>query len=289
MRLRTRLVAITFAGALTALVFASSAFALTDKIMIREVFLGGSGNDAFVELQMYGSGQNQVMGHQVRVYGDDGSFISESTNDGVNHDVDHGESQRTILIGDTAVQGFDFSYGPLTDVTPFIADGGAVCYMGSNDCVAWGNYSLDPGATQPPPSPVGTTVLPGGIPVGSSITRKLTRGCKTALDPADDTDNSAADFARTPNPSPRGNSTAPTERVCVPCGGKQSTITGTNARDVLRGTPGKDVIAGLGGNDVLKGRGGRDILCGGPGRDKLVGGPGKDKLKGGPGRDTQIQ
>jgi len=91
------------------------------------------------------------------------------------------------------------------------------------------------------------------------------------------------------------------------CGGRDATIVGTEAGEVLRGTPAGDVIAGLGaadrilggkgkdricggaGRDRLKGGPGRDLLVGGPGRDRLRGGPGRDKLRGGPGTDLVKQ
>jgi hypothetical protein len=48
-----------------------------------------------------------------------------------------------------------------------------------------------------------------------TLIRSITRGCGTALDPADDTDNSAADFT-VGTVNPRGNSVTPTETVCPP-------------------------------------------------------------------------
>jgi Ca2+-binding RTX toxin-like protein len=263
--------------------FASSASASTHEVMIREVFLGAAGNDAFVELQMFSAGQNQVTGQKVNIYQADGSLLAASPV--FPSSVPNGQNQRTILIADTAVPGGDLEYPMMTAATLGYGPGGAACFTGSGDCVAWGNFvDTDIGFTGNP----GTPVLPGGIPAGASITRKLTRGCRTLLDPADDTNNSAADFAQTNNPSPRGNAAAPTEKRCAPCGGKLATITGTAKKNKLRGTAGKDIIAGLGGNDTIRGLGGNDILCGGGGRDRLIGGGGKDRLLGGPGKDTLL-
>jgi Ca2+-binding RTX toxin-like protein len=299
MKLQTRLVATAFAATLATLVFASSASASFHLVRISEVFLGAAGNDAFIELQMPAAGENQVTGQKVTLYTATGNLLSAS--DAFPGIVSNGQNQRTILLGDTAVEGRDFTYSVLGDFQTYNA-GGAACYSGSNDCVSWGNFT---GADQLP-GPTGTPVLPGGIPVGSSITRKINRGCPTLLEVSDDTDDSSADFAQT-TPTPTGNSTAPTNHACVPCGGKQATIAGTNAKNTLIGTPGKDVIAGLGGNDKIKGLGGNDVICGGGGKDRLIGGPGKDKLlgqagrdflkggpgkdklKGGPGKDRQIQ
>ncbi len=302
MKLSTRLVATASAATLGTLVFASSASASFHLVKIKEVFLGASGNDAFVELQMPAAGENLVQGQKVTFYGSDGSLASASPN--FPDKAPNGQNQRTILIGDTAVPGRDFAYDVLTEAAPGFTSGGAACYSGNNDCVSWGNFvDLSPDFT----GNAGTPILPLGIPAGSSITRKINRGCPTALDAADDTNNSATDFVQTTPPTPKGNSAAPGGRPCVPCGGKQSTITGTNAKDTLVGTPGADVIAGLGSNDKLKGLGANDVICGGGGNDRLIGGPGKDKLfgqagrdvlkggpgkdklKGGPGRDVQVQ
>lgn len=287
MKLRTRLAVTVFAALLGSLAFAGSASATFHQIFVKEVFLGTGSNDAFVELQMWAAGNNLVNGQQVQIYGADGAFSSESTLDGVNADVDNGQNQRTILIGDTGVEGRDFTYGPMTDVTQFLSGGGALCFEGSLDCVAWGSFSETAGTL---PSEHGTPFLPGGIPTGASITRKVTRGCQTALDAKDDTNNSAADFVRTNTPSPRGNSFTPPERPCagLRCGGKAVTYVGTNGKNVINGTGRADVILGRGGKDTIRGRGGKDTLCGGGGPDRLIGGAGRDKLLGQAGRDILI-
>ena len=87
------------------------------------------------------------------------------------------------------------------------------------------------------------------------------------------------------------------------CKGKEVTVLGTGANEVLRGTAAADVIlAGAGndriaakdgndtvcggsGNDVLRGGGGNDELFGEAGKDRGKGGKGKDIFRGGPGRD----
>ena len=287
MTLRTRLIATAVAATTASLAVAGSASAAFHDIRVKEVFLGALGNDSFVELQMPVAGENLVAGQRIRFYQSDGSQFG--TSEAFAGNVDNAQSNRTILIGDGAVTNRDFLYNsasPLEDINEFMVAGGALCFLGSNDCVAWGNF-VDQSSDFT--GIVGENIAPGGIPAGSSLVRKVNRGCKTRLDAADDTNNSAADFFVSGTPSPRGNTQPVEGKACVPCAGRQSTITGTNGRDVLRGTPGADVIAGLGGRDTLRGRGGRDILCGGAGRDKLVGGKGRDVLRGGPGRDTQIQ
>ena len=69
------------------------------------------------------------------------------------------------------------------------------------------------------------------------------------------------------------------------CGGRTTTLSGTEGRDVLNGTPRADVIAGLGGTDLVRGRGGNDVICGGASRDRLFGGGGRDRIYGEGGRD----
>lgn len=67
-----------------------------------------------------------------------------------------------------------------------------------------------------------------------------------------------------------------------------STITGTNAGEILLAGSGNDTLNGNGGNDYLVGGAGNDILTGGDGDDILVGGLGQDTLIGGSGRDTFV-
>jgi hypothetical protein len=300
---KARLAVLTAATALAGLVLASSASASFHLIKIQEIYPGALGNDAFVELQMHAAGQTQLAGQDLRFYTDDGLLLAQEM---IGENVPNGQNQRTILIGDTAVEGRDITVDQLTEYLDPNRGGGAACFTGSNDCVSWGSYVHNP-MNDPLPGLTGTPFRAStGIPLGSSITRKINRRCTTLLEAQDDTNNSSADFGQT-DPTPRPNSAAPTERACVPCGGRLSTITGTNKRNILKGTPKRDVIAGLGGNDTLRGLGGNDIICGGrgkdrliggkgrdrllggPGRDLLRGGPGKDKLRGGPGRDKQIQ
>lgn len=67
-----------------------------------------------------------------------------------------------------------------------------------------------------------------------------------------------------------------------------STITGTNAGEILLAGDGNDTLNGLDGNDYLIGGAGNDILTGGDGDDILVGGLGQDTLNGGNGRDRFV-
>jgi hypothetical protein len=69
------------------------------------------------------------------------------------------------------------------------------------------------------------------------------------------------------------------------CHGKQATITGGDANDLLDGTSGNDVIVAGGGDDVVRAGGGNDLVCGGDGNDEIKGAGGKDKLYGEAGKD----
>ena len=70
------------------------------------------------------------------------------------------------------------------------------------------------------------------------------------------------------------------------CAGKNATIVGTSAGEVLKGTSKRDIVAAKGGKDTVKGLGGNDLICGGDGNDKLIGAKGKDTLRGDKGKDT---
>ncbi len=142
--------------------------------------------------------------------------------------VPNGDTQRTILIGDTATTGNpDLVYDQLHDALfPGTTTGGAVCFADASppDCVSWGNFTgagALPGAT-------GLPEAPGGIPAGSSISRSIARGCATLLEPGDDTDDSSVDFSVT-SLTPRNNTVAPTETACTGGGNDndppQTTIT----------------------------------------------------------------
>ena len=103
----------------------------------REVFPGTAAdpNSAFVELQMYTAGQNQVSGHVVRSYTATGTELSVFSIPG---NAANSENQRTILIGDTSVAGRDFEYDQLGDSLQPNAGGAALCFE-NIDCVSWGS------------------------------------------------------------------------------------------------------------------------------------------------------
>ncbi len=198
---------------------ASAAFHL---MSVSEVATNPAGpNSAYIELQMYSSGQEFVNGHKVDFYTATGTLLASFT---LNKNVDNGDTQRTILIGDTAAPGSpDFTYDQLSDAIQTYGPGGAACWD-TIDCVSWGNFS-GAGAL---PSPVGTPAP--AIPDGSALIRSIAPGCATLLEASDDTNTSSADFALG-TPSPRNNSVAPTETACGGGGGGAPETTITKAPD----------------------------------------------------------
>jgi RTX calcium-binding nonapeptide repeat (4 copies) len=305
-------------------VFALSATAgAYQQNFIRQIHpsLGVFGGE-WVELQMYADGQNQVAGKVIRTFFPDGSLGSQYliTPRPDTPNAPNGQNQRTILISSlfTPMNVTADYVAPVADLQ-MTGEDGAVCYTENDapaytpiDCVSYGNFTGN----------IPTAGTPAvRTPFESTLERSITRGCPTAVDPLDDSDNSSADFALSTRP-PRNNSTPPTETLCPPgspgststnpvppggatlCAGKPITMSGTNGADKLSGTPAADVIAGQLGNDVIKGLAGKDTLCGGQGRDQVLGakgndlllgeagkdtlkgGAGKDKLKGGPAADT---
>ena len=124
----------------------------------------------------------------------------------------NGANQATVLVAnDASVTGADFVAPGGLNV---INTNGAACFVSTLapltglDCVDWG-----PAAGGTLPSPAGTPVPGGGLGDNQSYSRSIVRGCVTALDLADDTNNSSADFFPA-TPSPRPNSVTPTETPC---------------------------------------------------------------------------
>lgn len=200
-------------AALASLALPAAAGASFHLTKVSEVFTGTgpTGDDAFIELQMFEAGQNLVGGHKVDYYTQTGTLLGSYT---IASDVANGDNQRTILIGDTAAAGSpDFVNPTLGDALyPGTAAGGAVCFPDAQpvDCMSFGNFTgaaLLPGET-------GSPAAPAGIPSGTSLSRSIAPGCATLLEPSDDTDNSATDFT-VGTPSPRNNSVTPTEVPCV--------------------------------------------------------------------------
>lgn len=178
---------------------------------IREVHEGTGATGDYIELQMTSAGQNLVSGHFLALYDNGGNLMHSFQ---FTAGVANGENQRTILISDG---------GPIGTAPDFVdlglnvvAPAGSACYLDSLpssgiDCVTWG-------AAAPPttnPSPVGMPVLFfGGLAEGQSIGRTIAPNCPTLLEDADDTTDSATDFALAP-PNPRNNASAVTETPCA--------------------------------------------------------------------------
>jgi hypothetical protein len=185
---------------------ATPAAATFHLMQIREVYPGSTTapESEYVELQMWASGQNRVEGHVLRSY-DSGGAVTGTFS--FAHGVAGEANQSTLLLATPQAES-QFGVAADAPLTPgaLSPTGGAVCWE-SIDCVAWGSFS---GAL---PSPAGSPAAPAGIPDGMALRRTIARGCATLLDPADDNDNSAADFS-TVFPLPRPNSVAPSEQPC---------------------------------------------------------------------------
>jgi hypothetical protein len=197
----------------------SASFHLTK---IRELAPGTT--TGYIELQSYSAGQNFLTGHKVTVYNGAGVLLHTVTLD---HDLANGQSQRTALIGGTALaNGVTPDYPD--DALLMDKNGGAVCFDSIPvDCVSWGN--ITPTGLMALPGPAGPPVsAETGIPNGNAITRTIAPGCATLLEASDDTDDSSVDFSVTPDKNPRPNSEAPTEKACGGGGGGGGNAPQTN-------------------------------------------------------------
>ncbi len=206
----------TLGGAALALValaiWAPTASATFHLMQIREAYPGSLAKPGseYVELQMWAEDQNHVGGHVLRTY--DALGASTGT-DAFAADVAHGANQSTLVL---ATPEAEAQFGIVADAAISPSDrldpaGGAVCWE-ALDCVSWGSF----GGTLP--SPAGTPATPAGIPDGMALRRSISGGCATLLEPGDDHDNSATDFAAV-FPGPRPNSVSAPERPCDGAGG----------------------------------------------------------------------
>ena len=206
---RAILAAVLGVVSLTLPAAASASFHL---IKITEV--GNSNPADYVELQMFDSGENFVMGHFIRTYDSNGAVLTTFP---FPHNVVNGSNQRTILVGRDDPVDWPVEPDFTTDQMSLDGAGGAVCYLDKLDlqpldCVSFGGFSQPP----PPASPLPTGSPAPAIPAGtgmSTLQRLIAPGCATQLEPGDDTDDSFTDFVLAP-PTPRSNSTPPTEKGC---------------------------------------------------------------------------
>jgi hypothetical protein len=205
------------------LLTAASASATFHLIKVREVFPGSSAHpdSSYVELQAYSPFQNQVQFGELHVYNATGTDVSHFKPAGP---VANSANDATALIGDT---GFAAAFPGVTadsvdnnlNLNPAA---GAVCWPITEppfeDCVSWGAFTGNASLPDSAGSPFHGTGPSGAIGDGKAIVRSISANCPTALDDADDTDDSAADFSET-TPNPRPNSAPITETVCAPAGG----------------------------------------------------------------------
>jgi len=202
------------AAAACALLVVPPASATFHLIKIREVH-PSSGQDSYVELQMYAGSQTFLSGHAVTVYDAAGTLVHSST---FSSGVANGQNQATVLIGDSGVQ-TSFGVAPdlLDSSLALPASGGAVCWNAGGlpaDCVAWGNFSGAAALHTATGATVGSPASPGGVTAGKAIRRSIQPGCPTLLEEADDSDDSATDFSEVA-PAPRNNSSTISETTCA--------------------------------------------------------------------------
>jgi hypothetical protein len=186
-------------AAFGSLALAPAALADDSQIKVTEVYSDASvAQGDYIELQLAAAGQQIPAGHSIVLFAPGGPYVGPLPANNLLQD-----NQRTILLGWDGNPVADFTASNL----PIAAAGGAVCLSASPtlpvvpiDCVSWGGFppgaSLSLGAGTPAPAMNGT----------QSLTRNITPNCPTLLDPADDTNNSAADFSLA-IPSPRNNLT----------------------------------------------------------------------------------
>ncbi|HSD25050.1 MAG TPA: hypothetical protein VLB79_12070 [Solirubrobacterales bacterium] len=208
-----RLVLIASLATVTILAFSAPASATYHFNLIRQIHpSNGINGGEWVELQAFADGQNLISGNAwIRTFNSTDQLQSQYLITGSN--PLNGRSQRTILISSlVSPAGVDADFVAPVAQLQMTGQDGAVCFTHNDppaytpiDCVAYGNYmgSL-PG--------VGTPAA--ATPFESTLERSITKGCGTALDTADDTDNSTADFALSTSP-PRNNSATPTEMPCA--------------------------------------------------------------------------
>jgi hypothetical protein len=211
----SRFAAVSAVAGLGLLLSAGSASATFHLMKVREISAGTNGSDdSYVEVQMYAPFQSFLSnGAKVAVCNNTCSLVPAEFSGFSN--VANGNSQDTVVFGDSGVPGGSKDFNVNLNLQDDEA-GGAVCYVsepGYTDCVSWGNFNANStlttnyDASADPGSPAMT------LTSGMALRRSISAGCPTALEPGDDSNNSAADFAAA-TPNPRPNSVAPTEMTC---------------------------------------------------------------------------
>ena len=219
---RAKFLAALGASAAALLVLAAPAAATFHLIKLREVSPGvtGQANSSYVELQSYSPFQNQVQFGQLKVYNSAGTEVGSFTPAGP---VANNANQATLLIADS---GFTAAFPGITpdsvdNALDLSAAGGAVCWPITElpiDCVSWGNFTGNGNLPASAGSPFQGSGGSGAIGADKAIIRSIAANCPTALDDADDTNSSAADFSES-TPAPRPNSAPISEMTCSASGG----------------------------------------------------------------------
>jgi hypothetical protein len=217
-------VSVATAAAVVSLLVVPAAQASFHLIKVREVssISAPAANDSYVEVQTYSPSQYLLSLGQLLVC--DATCTAHTTYSGFPNQSISFPSQATFLIGDAG----------LTSPTPdsvkdlnldAIAAGGATCWLtgpggdpGFNDCASWGNFSGSAalqalvgseGYETGAPFAAGTG-LPGGT---DAMSRDISAGCPTLLEPSDDTNDSFADFDAAAR-APRSSASTITETGC---------------------------------------------------------------------------
>ena len=100
-------------GCCVTAVFAPSASADVEEIMVREVYAGGVNNTSYVVLQATVPEENDVTGSSLTAYGITGNVLGTGT---FQNDVTNAESQMTLLIADTGYITSELA-GPVPNLT----------------------------------------------------------------------------------------------------------------------------------------------------------------------------
>jgi hypothetical protein len=200
----------------------------------------------WVELQMPSSNENFVSGTTtIETYNSTPTLQSRwviGSSGGPHPGSPNGQNQRTILISNLffPATGVAADYvAPVADLMMTGGDGG-VCYTENDpptytpiDCVAYGTL-INPLPTAGTPGP--------DTEFEETLERGITRGCATALDSADDTNNSSADFAPSTR-APRNNTMAPNETLCPGPGGPAPPTPAKKCKKKKKKKKGKAVAA----------------------------------------------
>jgi hypothetical protein len=199
-------------------------------VRIKQVFpgpSGGAGADTqeFVVLQLTGLGENQlatVGPASVKLF----NATTQSNSATFTSNPLVGTNQATVLVATANAEALfnvvaDLQLSSVNGMDPA---GGAACLdspmaFGVVDCVEWGTGTSAP-------LPIGTGIAEAAIPPDNMLNRSIAAGCPTFFETADDTNDSAADFAPVPivagSFTPRNNAAPITEVACGTGGGGSS-------------------------------------------------------------------